>query len=53
MKSLNQYIEEKLVINRNSKVKEHNYHPKTKDELKSEQKVCTFNLNDLDTKYYH
>lgn len=21
--------------------------------LKSEQKVCTFNLNDLDTKYYH
>jgi surface protein len=58
MKTLNQYIEEKLVLNSNSKIRkqqEYNYHPKTKDELKKlveqlvEERGIEANLNDIDT----
>ena len=54
MKTLQNYITEKILINKNSKIA-YNYHPKTKDELeniikrriKSEGSKC--NLNDIDT----
>ena len=54
MKTLQHYITEKILINKNSKIT-YNYHPKTKDELKdiikrrieSEGNEC--NLNDIDT----
>ena len=54
MKTLQNYITEKILINKNSKIA-YNYHPKTKDELKdiidkrieSEGNKC--NLNDIDT----
>ena len=54
MKSLQNYITEKILINKNSKLV-YNYHPKTKDELKdiikqkieSEGNEC--DLNDIDT----
>ena len=54
MKTLQRYISEKILINKNSKLA-YNYHPKTKDELKdiikqkieSEGNEC--NLNDIDT----
>ena len=54
MKSLQNYITEKILINKNSKIA-YNYHPKTKEELKdiinkrieSEGNDC--NLNDIDT----
>ena len=54
MKTLQHYITEKILINKNSKIS-YNYHPKTKDELKkiikrrieSEGNEC--NLNDIDT----
>ena len=54
MKTLQNYITEKILINKNSKIV-YNYHPKTKDELKdiinkrieSEGNDC--NLNDIDT----
>ena len=54
MKSLQNYITEKILINKNSKIG-YIYHPKTKDELKdiikqkieSEGNEC--NLNDIDT----
>ena len=54
MKSLQNYITEKILINKNSKIV-YNYHPKTKDELKdiikqkieSEGNEC--DLNDIDT----
>ena len=54
MKTLQNYITEKILINKNSKLA-YNYHPKTKDELKdiikqrieSEGNDC--NLNDIDT----
>ena len=54
MKTLKNYITEKILINKNSKMP-YNYHPKTKDELKdiinkrieSEGNEC--NLNDIDT----
>ena len=54
MKTLQNYIIEKILINKNSKIV-YNYHPKTKDELKdiidkrieSEGNEC--NLNDIDT----
>ena len=54
MKTLQHYITEKILINKNSKIV-YNYHPKTKDELediinkriKSEGNEC--NLNDIDT----
>ena len=54
MKTLQNYITEKILINKNSKI-EYNYHPKTKDELEniikqridSEGNKC--NLNDIDT----
>ena len=54
MKSLQNYITEKILINKNSKT-EYNYHPKTKDELKAiiKQKIESdgneCNLNDIDT----
>ena len=54
MKTLQNYITEKILINKNSKIA-YNYHPKTKHELKdiikqkieSEGNEC--NLNDIDT----
>ena len=54
MKTLQNYITEKILINKNSKIA-YNYCPKTKDELKdiikqkieSEGNEC--NLNDIDT----
>ena len=54
MKTLQNYITEKILINKNSKIV-YNYYPKTKDELKaiikqkieSEGNEC--NLNDIDT----
>ena len=54
MKTLQNYITEKILINKNSKI-EYIYHPKTKDELKkiikrrieSEGNKC--DLNDIDT----
>ena len=54
MKTLQHYITEKILINKNSKIP-YNYHPKTKDELEniikqrieSEGNEC--NLNDIDT----
>ena len=54
MKTSQNYIIEKMLINKNSKIL-YNYHPKTKDELKdiinqkieSEGNEC--NLNDIDT----
>ena len=54
MKILQNYITEKILINKNSKIS-YNYHPKTKDELediikrriKSEGNEC--DLNDIDT----
>ena len=54
MKTLQRYITEKILINKNSKLT-YNYYPKTKDELeyiinkriKSEGNEC--NLNDIDT----
>ena len=54
MKTLQNYITEKILINKNSKIP-YNYHPKTKDELKdiinqrikSEGNEC--DLNDIDT----
>ena len=54
MKTLQYYITEKILINKNSKIT-YNYHPKTKDELKdiikqrieSEGNEC--DLNDIDT----
>ena len=56
MKTLQHYITEKILINKNSKLP-YNYHPKTKDALKaiikqrikSEGNEC--NLNDIDTSY--
>ena len=56
MKTLQHYITEKILINKNSKIA-YNYHPKTKDELKdiikqkieSEGNEC--DLNDIDTSY--
>ena len=54
MKTLQNYIIEKILINKNSKI-EHMYHPNTKDELtkiikqkiESEGNEC--DLNDIDT----
>ena len=54
MKTLQHYITEKILINKNSKIT-YNYHPKTKDELKdiikqkieSEGNEC--DLNDINT----
>jgi surface protein len=57
MKSLNQYINEKLVLTSNTKVKKHqfNYHPKTNEELRTlvneliEERGNEADLNDIDT----
>ena len=54
MKTLQNYITEKILINKNSKIS-YNYYPKTRDELEdiierrieSEGNKC--NLNDIDT----
>ena len=54
MKTLQHYITEKILINKNSKIT-YNYHPKTKNELRkiikqkieSEGNEC--DLNDIDT----
>ena len=54
MKTLQNYITEKILINKNSKIA-YNYHPKTKDELediikrKIESKGIKCDLNDIDT----
>ena len=54
MKTLKNYITEKILINKNSKMT-NNYHPKTKDELKNiiKQKIKSegneCDLNDIDT----
>ena len=54
MKTLQNYITEKILINKNSKIA-YNYHPKTKDELadiikrKIESEGNDCNLNDIDT----
>ena len=56
MKTLQNYITEKILINKNSKIV-YNYHPKTKDELKDiiNQKIESggneCDLNDIDTSY--
>ena len=56
MKTLQNYITEKILINKNSKIV-YNYHPKTKDELKDiiNQKIESVgnecDLNDIDTSY--
>ena len=55
MKTLQQHINEKLVINRNSNVRNYKYHPKTRDELKKlveklvEERGADADLNDIDT----
>ncbi len=55
MKTLKQHITEKLVISRNSEVKEYKYHPKTREELKElvkkliEERGNEADLNDIDT----
>jgi hypothetical protein len=57
MKSLNQYINEKLVLKSNSKIRkqEYNYHPKTNEELRTlvneliEERGNEADLNDIDT----
>ena len=54
MKTLQRYITEKILINKNSKIA-YNYYPKTKDELKNiiKQKIKSegneCDLNDIDT----
>lgn len=55
MKSLTKHITEKLVINKNSKViKEYNYHPSSRDELKKlindliRERDYEADLNDID-----
>lgn len=54
MKTLNHYIAEKLVINRNSKVIKHKYQPKTSEELKEliykliDERGEDADLNDID-----
>jgi surface protein len=55
MKSLKQHIYEKLILNKNIKVKEYNFHPKTRDELKDlvdrliKERGNEADLNDIDT----
>ena len=54
MKTLQNYITEKILINKNSKIV-YNYHPKTRDELIElineliEERGNDANLNDIDT----
>lgn len=56
MKTLQQHIQEKLVINKNSEIeaRKYKYHPQTKDELKDlikkliEERGNEANLNDID-----
>ena len=54
MKTLQNYITEKILINKNSKIA-YNYHPKTKEELKDiinqkiESRGNECDLNDIDT----
>ena len=55
MKTLNQYIEEKLVINKNSSCITYKYRPKTSEELKEliykliDERGEDTDLNDIDT----
>ena len=55
MKTLQQHINEKLIINKNSNAKKHNYHPKTKKELNElvnkliKERGNEADLNDIDT----
>ena len=55
MKALKLYITEALHVNRNTKIIEHNYHPKTKDELNEliyrliKDRGLNADLNDIDT----
>ena len=61
MKNLNNYIFEKLSINKNTKVKNYTYFPKDKNELiniiveritkaqKEDETIMEFDLNDIDT----
>jgi len=55
MKTLNYYIFEKLIINKDTKVKMYNYHPKDKNELSSlikellKERGKNADLNDIDT----
>ena len=54
MKTLQHYVTEKILINKNSKIP-YNYHPKTKEELKDiinqkiESRGNECDLNDIDT----
>ena len=54
MKSLKQHIYEKLILKKNIKTKEYNYHPKTREELKKllndliRERDYEADLNDID-----
>ena len=55
MKTINQYIQEKLIINRNTNVKEYKYRPESTTELKQlvkqliDERGNEANLNDINT----
>ena len=55
MKHINNFINEKLVINKNTKIDKYHYHPKNKDELQNlikqliKKRGNEANLNDIDT----
>ena len=55
MKTLKLYITEALHVNKNTKIIEHNYHPKTKHELNEliyrliKDRGLNADLNDIDT----
>ena len=55
MKTLNNFLTEKLKLNKQSKIDEYSYHPKDKDELRSllkqllEKRGNNADLNDIDT----
>lgn len=55
MKNIKDIISEKLIINKNIKVNDYHYHPKTRDELKElvdkliNERGREANLNDIDT----
>jgi len=55
MKSINSFITEKLIINKNIKFKQYSYYPKDKEELKElvdkliDERGNNADLNDIDT----
>ena len=55
MKTINSFINEKLIINKNIKIQKYNYHPKSTTELRKilwdllEKRGENANLNDIDT----